>query len=766
MLSKVLGIKGIGLLHDVKGGAKNPFRKATLLYAENGRGKSTFASLLTSCATNDAELVEERVTIDAGVKPSARLMFGNSEASYKDATWSGHQPEIIVYDGNFVNDNVHTGLEVTPSQRANLLDFALGANAVKARADETRATDREKDASQAVRSLKAELQSVVKDVMPLPQFRALSIDPKIDEKISDAQQRLDAVKRAAEIRRKPLPQPFPFPDLDIDKIFELLNRTLESVHAKAAAQVSEHLGHLEDSNSVAWVQRGLELTHDETCPFCGQDVSRVELLDMYRIYFDRAYADLQKNITDLSVEALSSASTSVVDRAVANRARNNETVEQWEGLVPLNPLTGENDDLARASLENLRDLLESLFGRKSSALTEAHGSIAEAEEAVRLWQQAKSVYDDENSIVEGYAKAIEDYKSSLAEASLDDISKDLNYLSVAKTRFDSDTVEIVNKLKKAETDLKDAERAKKSARDTLNQTMVGTLSQFREDINTHLDEFNAEFRINEFTHNYRGKSPRVEYGIQLRGEAIELTGGRPTIATALSEGDKKTMGFAFFAASTLADPDLGKKIVVIDDPMSSLDAPRRDHTIEVLDQISARAEQVIIMAHDAHFLRGMQDKFAKRFTEAEIGKVHLKMVRKRYSDFGSLDLDVLCQSQYLSDYQLVTDVVAGEISDPEGVARGAVALRPLLEGYLHRKYPKIIPTGVTLGVAIDAIEDKGGTDSPCAAMFDRVEELRRMNKYASKFHHNTHPDMATAQRESQSTIVKNGSKILDFIHSA
>ena len=160
MLSKVLGIKGIGLLHDVKGGAKNPFRKATLLYAENGRGKSTFASLLTSCATNDAELVEERVTIDAGVKPSARLMFGNSEASYKDATWSGHQPEIIVYDGSFVDDNVHTGLEVTPSQRANLLDFALGANAVKARADETRATDREKDASQAVRSLKAELQSV------------------------------------------------------------------------------------------------------------------------------------------------------------------------------------------------------------------------------------------------------------------------------------------------------------------------------------------------------------------------------------------------------------------------------------------------------------------------------------------------------------------------------------------------------------------------------------------------------------------------------
>lgn len=766
MLTKVLSIKGIGLLHGAKTEKPNFFRKATLLYAENGRGKSTFASLLTSCSTADAELIEERATIDAGVEPSAELMFGNSAAIYEDAAWSGYKPNIIVYDGNFVNNNVHSGMEVTSSQRANLLDFALGVNAVRARADEARATDRAKTAGQLVKSLKEELQALTKDEMSLPQFRALSEDAKIDEKISDAEQRLEAIKRVAEIKRKPLPQTFRFPELNIDSIFSLLNRTLESVHAKAAAKVTEHLGHLEDSNSAAWVQRGLELAQNENCPFCGQDVSRVELLEMYRIYFDRAYSDLQKSVADTSVKVFSSVNAAIVDQAVTNRLRNNETIEQWEGHVTLNPLTGENDDLARASLENLRDLLESLFARKTSALTEAHGSNDEVKEAARLWQQAKSVYDDENSIVEGYTKSIEDYKSSLASASLDDVSKELKHLSVVKARFSTDAVTIIDKLKDAEADLKDAEREKKTARDTLNQTMVGTLSQFKEDINSHLDEFNAEFRINEFSHNYRGKSPQAEYGIQLRGEAIELAGGRPTFATALSEGDKKTMGFAFFAASTLADPDLGKKIVVIDDPMSSLDAPRRDHTIEVLDQISARAEQVIIIAHDAHFLRAMQGKFEKRFEKDEIGTLHLKMVKNGYSDFDTLDLDYLCQSQYLADYKLVTGVVAGEINDPEGVARGAVALRPLLEGYLHRKYPGIIPTGITLGRAIETIESKGGTNSPCAAMFDRVEELHKMNKYASKFHHNTQPDMVAAQRESQSAIVNNGARILEFIHSA
>src|SRR5699024_11755025 len=88
--------------------------------------------------------------------------------------------------------------------------------------------------------------------------------------------------------------------------------------------------------------------------------------------------------------------------------------------------------------------------------------------------------------------------------------------------------------------------------------------------------------------------------IRLRGESIELNGGRPTFATALSEGDKKTMGFAFFAASTLADPKLSEKIVVIDDPMSSLDAPRREHTAKVVEQISSQAKQVILMRSEEH----------------------------------------------------------------------------------------------------------------------------------------------------------------------
>ena len=49
MLERIEQIQGVGLLHDANG---KPFKwqKATLIYADNGRGKSTVASVLRSAA--------------------------------------------------------------------------------------------------------------------------------------------------------------------------------------------------------------------------------------------------------------------------------------------------------------------------------------------------------------------------------------------------------------------------------------------------------------------------------------------------------------------------------------------------------------------------------------------------------------------------------------------------------------------------------------------------------------------------------------------
>ena len=469
---------------------------------------------------------------------------------------------------------------------------------------------------------------------------------------------------------------------------------------------------------------------------------------------------------DRGDQILAIANPDIVGILSAQRQRNNAIIEQWNEFVRLTPLENDRDELAAASLENLRDLMESLLTRKLSAVTESHGTRADHEEAGRLWRQFSEIFEDENSVIRECRQQINSYKYTLDESTAEGVSSDLDDLRLRKLRHSPEVEDLITRTRAAETDLQTAEKDKKEARDQLNATMQRTLSKFKDSINAHLADFNAEFRITELGHNYRGKSPRVEYQIQLRGESIELNNGRPTFATALSEGDKKTMGFAFFAASTLADPDIAKKIVVIDDPMSSLDSPRREHTIQVVADIAAAADQVVLMAHDEHFLRSARACISSLSNPPQTAEIHLRMAEKRYSDFAQLDLDYLCQSEYLAHYKLVSGVAAGTVNDPAEVAQGAVALRLLLEGYLHRKFPGAIPAGRMLGDAIKTIEKAAGTDSPCAEMASRAVELRQLSTYANRFHHNTNPDYDAARRESHQAIVKNAEKILDFIHSA
>lgn len=765
MLTKILNIEGIGLLHQASGAKRTRLEKRTLVYAENGRGKSTLASILNSCGRNDGSLIEDRVTIDGTVPPTVSLMFDDRQVKFQNGQWSGKSNDVIVYDANFVSDNVHSGSEVTTNQRANLLDFALGTTAVQAREEEQNATQIEKEDNQKLKELSQKLDGLLGGRMPVAAFRALPQDEHIDARIDEANQRLTVQQRSAEIKRLPVPQEISLPEVDLEAAFEILNRTLENIHAEAAARVSEHLNHLNDSNAGAWVQHGLSVAKENQCPFCGQDTDGLELLELYRVYFDDAYRELQHSVESTLDLTLKATDPKHIATFSDDREQNNKYIETWQEYLPVTTLDSDRDELAQASLVNLQDLLGSLYARKTNSIAEAHADLEDLEELKRLWDQFESIYRDENTVIRAHQQQIDLYKTKLETGDLASINESIKALQLQKLRYEPSTESLIQDIKATEVSLREAEQKKKSARDNLNAVMHNTLTQFKDAINEHLTEFGADFQIDELSHSYRGPSPRTEYQIKLRGEAIKLKGGRPTFATALSEGDKRTMGFAFFAASTLADQDLSNKIVVIDDPMSSLDASRRDHTVKVIEAISEKAGQLVLMAHDEHFLRDARERLWRSDKTTGIAEISLRMTSGKYSDFADLDLDAMCESDYLKHYKLVSGVASGRVNDPEGLAQAAVALRPLLEGYLHRKYPEAIPSGGMLGEAITEIENTSDSASPLITMAPHVAKLRAMNDYSSKFHHNTQPDYVEARKVTHQELASRGKKILDFVHS-
>lgn len=315
-------------------------------------------------------------------------------------------------------------------------------------------------------------------------------------------------------------------------------------------------------------------------------------------------------------------------------------------------------------------------------------------------------------------------------------------------------VGLFSELCAARTSAGNADTTKKAARDTLDTLMTATLSEYEEAINTLLKNFGASFSINGMGANFRGASPRSEYGLLLRGKNVTLEGGTPSFATALSEGDKRTLAFSFFIAKTLKDTKLATRIVVIDDPMCSLDMNRKHYTGSVLKKLHSKAEQLIVLAHDPYFIRDLRDSLHKENKNTPIAIFQLAHASGDYTSFASLDVDKECESAYFQHHRLLNDFATGKGGDAKSAAK---AIRPMLEGYLHRRFPGIIQKSLLFGQIVVLIREALSTSPLCHAQ-NLVEELNEINDYAGRFHHDTNP--------SADTIVVVASELKTYIERA
>jgi hypothetical protein len=63
----------------------------------------------------------------------------------------------------------------------------------------------------------------------------------------------------------------------------------------------------------------------------------------------------------------------------------------------------------------------------------------------------------------------------------------------------------------------------------------------------------------------------------------------------------------------------------------------------------------------------------------------------------------------------------------------------LLEGYLHRRFPGLLPKDLLFGQVVALIRDSVAP-SPLRHAKNLVGELNEINDYAGQFHHQTSPD--------------------------
>ena len=131
MIEKFISIKNIGRFRDCSPRGDVSFRKLNLLFAENGRGKTTLCAILRSLQSGQPEFILERKTLGTSDPASVQIRLGGNNFTFGTNGWSTPHQDIAVFDSVFVHDNVYAGDYVDHDHKKNLYRVIVGAQGIQ-----------------------------------------------------------------------------------------------------------------------------------------------------------------------------------------------------------------------------------------------------------------------------------------------------------------------------------------------------------------------------------------------------------------------------------------------------------------------------------------------------------------------------------------------------------------------------------------------------------------------------------------------------------
>jgi wobble nucleotide-excising tRNase len=204
-------------------------------------------------------------------------------------------------------------------------------------------------------------------------------------------------------------------------------------------------------------------------------------------------------------------------------------------------------------------------------------------------------------------------RTALAGLTLPSIP-DLSVLQKTINEVSAEAEELVAKLVDAyEADQKakkQLDEDKKKAKDDLDLHCNHVFGEYQKELNDLLNDFGAEFQIDQGERSFVGGKPSWTYAIRINTKSVPLTSGKgkASLGNTLSVGDRNALALAFFLAKLSHDPDLKDKCVVFDDPVCSLDRFRMECTVNQILKVAATAKQVFVLCHDPNCLKKIYDR--------------------------------------------------------------------------------------------------------------------------------------------------------------
>jgi wobble nucleotide-excising tRNase len=708
------------------------FRKFTLIFGENGRGKTTLCAIFRSLQTRHSAFIHGRRTLGSSDKPQVTVTLTSGQVIFQNGTWSSATFDINlrIFDAHYIAENIYSGDAISVDQRRNLCRVILGQQGVTLanRYDEV-----DKEIGEFNATIRAARGIITSHTGPMEieKFLALPPDPDIDAHIETKTIRVQGLKETDQLKRRASLTTLETPPLP-SHLQSVLSRTLEDVSRDAERLVRTHItSHGMAAHGEEWIAAGLSHLADESCPFCGQSLLGLDLLTAYRTFFNDSYRELQSELMRYRTNTARLFSDERIELLRTHATGNLTGIDLWGRYVAIS----KPDPL---DLDQLTSVMTAFRGEMLVALDRKLASPLDTIEPPPTYGAARDRYAALLQTIGTYNQqiitanlAIESFKTMAIPVRTEIEERELALLRIRRKRFEPQVQAACQQFKSASVTKVKAEEEKRKVRDQLDRYVESVLFRYQNAINGYLKHFTAGFHIDRVKVEYSGRVPNSTFCIVINKTAVEV--GRedtrldqPSFRNTLSAGDRSTLALAFFLAQLKEDPDRSKCVAIFDDPFGSQDQFRRTCTIGEIQRCGEQVAQVVVMSHDPRFLKAIWDL---PLPTADRKALWLIPSGERDTEIGEWDIAGDTESEDAADRRVLLEFYHHPgAGDPRDVIK---KLRPVAETHMRRLAPSRLAVVRGLGDMIQRIR----SDQRPESLVDSLPDLTDINTYTRRYMH-------------------------------
>jgi len=769
MFKKFTKIEHLARFESSEACASYEFLKWNVIFADNGRGKSTITAIFRSVGENEPHHLLARQTLGQANTPKVSMLFeptGGSSANianFNGTQWDKNPCQVLVFDQDFIDNNVHFGGKVEYAQKLGLYEVFVGKQTGDLVSKIAAEDDKIRLLNPQISLMQTKINAQIKSDLNIKEFIALPVDENIEQKVATLHKQLTTLQNKTSILKAPTLQKLSYTAPDLAKLDDILKTSIKTVSQEASEAVKNHIAHLEDSDAESWIEHGHQLAKHSSgnCPYCAQPLDSSQLTDKYSEYFNAEYS---KAIAELhafrsqTLDSLNLTSLIALGRLVAE----NETrIKYWVDLSVegIKDATFEVDALQTVLTELSSQLQETLDRKVQDPLTAVAQPQELGESVDRLKARMKEL-DAYNAAVEASNEAIDVFKAELMKT--DDtitVTKQLNAAKDQRIRHSTSVVKDIKEYQELLKSKKGAEGQKAQLRKQLDSASDALIEQHQDAINDCLRKSGASFTLQRIERDHVGGRPNSTFVLEINGEEVNADASAqnaPNLKTALSAGDKTTLAFAFFVSHVVADANLSGTVLVIDDPISSLDASRRSNTLNTIFDLFNRAGQGILLSHDPDFLHGIWQKMGI----ASGDRAAFQIVRTgRASKLAKWDVEKQAENEQKLRVALLQRFVDEGLNGDQRLEDIVKVIRPTLEHVFKAAYPKEFPSADSLGNFVGNV--KSSSESYLSNIKAKLPRIEEINDYVTPYSSHDTPSSAPVLNETEvSTFSKEALSII------